>query len=107
MGSVLTSTKCYECCQAADSCYFGVFEKLTCACYFQTALETMLLPILIMNYPTITRGIKFYKFTHMSYKWMNYRKCKLKDDKGVSIWNPLDKDQRNIKVSNTILQEKN
>ena len=30
----------------ADSCNFGVIEKLTGACYFQIALETMLLPIL-------------------------------------------------------------
>ena len=28
------------------SCDFGVIEKLTRACYFQIALETMLLPIL-------------------------------------------------------------
>ena len=32
----------------SDSCYFELFEKLTRACYIQIALETMLLPILII-----------------------------------------------------------
>jgi hypothetical protein len=34
----------------SDSCYFEVFEKLTCACYIQIALKTMLLPIFILYY---------------------------------------------------------
>jgi hypothetical protein len=34
--------------RSSDSCYFEVFEKLTRACYIQIALETMLLPILII-----------------------------------------------------------
>ena len=46
-----------NCTRAADSCNFGVIEKLTRARYFEIALETMVLPILIMNYTTITRGI--------------------------------------------------
>ena len=33
----------------SDSCYFEVFEKLNRACYIQIALETMLLPILIVT----------------------------------------------------------
>ena len=34
----------------ADSCNFGVIEKLTRSCFFQIALETMLLPIIIVVY---------------------------------------------------------
>jgi hypothetical protein len=34
--------------RSSDSCYFEVFEKLTRACYIQIALETILLPILII-----------------------------------------------------------
>ena len=33
-----------NCTRPADLRYFGVIEKLTRACYFQIALETMLLP---------------------------------------------------------------
>ena len=32
----------------SDSCYFEIFEKLTRACFFQIALEIMLLPIQII-----------------------------------------------------------
>ena len=33
-----------------DLCYFEVFEKLTCACFFQLPLEIMSLPM-YTNYP--------------------------------------------------------
>ena len=35
---------------SAGRAQFGVIEKLRSACYFQIALETMLLPILIIYY---------------------------------------------------------
>ena len=37
-----------NCIRPADSCNFGVIQKLTRACYFQIAPETMLLPLLIL-----------------------------------------------------------
>ena len=35
-----------NCTRLADSCNFGVIEKLTRECYFQIAIESMLLPML-------------------------------------------------------------
>lgn len=39
-----------NCTRPAELCNFGVIEELDRVCYFQIALQIMLLPILIVNH---------------------------------------------------------
>ena len=48
----------------ADSCNFGVVEELTRVCYFQIALETVLLPILIVTLLARFRNLLDVEITH-------------------------------------------
>ena len=59
---------------------FNIFEKLTCACFSQIALETILLAIHIichkLNYNVITRQGAFYYIKSMLY----YKYFKTQDE---------------------------